>query len=229
MVGKEKLTGTLTTPDKPLPENPAILLIHRWMGTEIRNIDRAAVLAELGYTCMTFNLRGHGTSEGKLNELSINDHIEDCVSAYDFFTNRSGLELGKVGVVGASYGAYLAAVLSSKRHLNTMVLRAPAIYKDEDMSVSKLNRPREPLELYRKSKIPFKENVALRALCEFNRKVLIIESENDKRIPHQVIENYCNAVKPERLTYIIMAGADHSLSTEVQNAEFTELLVRWFE
>ena len=49
-------------------------------------------------------------------------------------------------------------------------------------------------------------------------------------IPHQVIVNYREAcISARSLTYRLIEGADHGLSTESMQAAYTALLVKWFK
>ena len=73
------------------------------------------------------------------------------------------------------------------------------------------------------------ESNALRVCREFTGDVLIVESEHDTVIPHQVIVNYREAcISAKSLTYRLMEGADHGLSNEAWHRAYTTLLVNWF-
>ena len=48
-------------------------------------------------------------------------------------------------------------------------------------------------------------------------------------MPHQVIVNYREAcISAKSLTYRLMEGADHGLSSEAWHRAYTTLLVNWF-
>jgi hypothetical protein len=48
-------------------------------------------------------------------------------------------------------------------------------------------------------------------------------------IPHQVIVNYREAcISARSLTYRLIEGSDHGLSTESMQAAYTQLLTKWF-
>lgn len=69
----------------------------------------------------------------------------------------------------------------------------------------------------------------MRVCREFTGDVLIVESEHDSVIPHQVIVNYREAcVGAKSLTYRLMEGADHGLSNETWHRAYTAILVNWF-
>ena len=127
-------------------------------------------------------------------------------------------------------GRYLAAILTELRPVRWLALRVPALYKDSEWRLPKLRLRREQaLEQYRLQTVNPDESNALRVCREYAGDVLIVESENDTVIPHQVIVNYREAfVGAHSLTYRLMEGADHGLSNETWHRAYTAVLVSWF-
>jgi len=69
---------------------------------------------------------------------------------------------------------------------------------------------------------------ALRACRAFTGDVLIVESEHDSTVPHQVVVNYREAcATAHSLTYRVIEGADHGLSDTRWQQAYTTLLVNW--
>src|SRR5258708_5167047 len=135
----EMVTGTLHFPDLPAgrqetfkAKNPAVLFIHGWTSNEDGYHPRAKALTELGYICLTINLRGHGTSSGKLEDYSRKDHLDDSLAAYDYLSKQENVDLNNISIVGASYGGYLGAIVASKRRITNLALRAPALYLNKN-------------------------------------------------------------------------------------------------
>ena len=59
--------------------------------------------------------------------------------------------------------------------------------------------------------------------------LLIVESQHDTIVPHQVVVNYREACLHARsLTYRLIEGADHGLTTEAWQTGYTQVLVNWF-
>lgn len=157
------------------------------------------------------------------------DHLRDCLAAYDRLIAASGVEPSAVGVVGSSYGGYLASILTSRQTVRWLGLRAPALYEDDGWSLPKrwLHHDTD-LVAFRHRAVPPEENVALRASASFRGDVLLIESERDNVVPHTVIESYLSAcVHAQSLTYCVLEGADHGLSEERWQSAYTTLLVSW--
>jgi len=133
--------------------------------------------------------------------------------------------------VGASYGAYLAALLIYKRPAHLFSLRAPALYKDEDWEVPKRRLHVDPqFAEYRRRTLRAEENRALGACAQFSGDVLLVESQNDEIIPHPAIANYIAAfANAHSMTYRVIEGADHALSQQAWQLAYTELLMSWMK
>lgn len=229
-VDNDQFPGTLLLPEKLHKKNPAVLLMHGWQSTQKRYVSRAEALTKLGYICLTFTRRDYREATGAYKSLSPFDHLRDTIAAYDFLAKQKGVDRGRISVLGASYGAYLAALLAKKRNVYSLVLRVPALYPDEKFMKQKSSSFTK--EDYQKRSITSSNNMALNAITHFNRSICIIESENDEVIPHETIEKYIEAANDNHhLTHKLMQGANHSLrgtKEDVWQKKFTQLLLEWF-
>jgi len=226
----QNIKGTVFLPETLLEKNPAVLFLHGWSSDRQGYRFRADPLVSLGFICLTIDLRGHGESDGKLEEFSRSDHLQDVLAAYDFLTKQKNVDSEKISVVGASYGGYLAAVLSGKRAVKNLVLRAPALYTNKDMDVPTAQLIIQRKEDFFKDMVPEADNLSLTGVRNIHGKFLIIESEKDQIIPHSVIEFYMGATKGKgKGTHLIMPGADHQLSKGEWKKDFIEHLVEFFE
>ena len=89
----------------------------------------------------------------------------------------------------------------------------------------------EDLTQYLKLLVRWRPHLNLTGLRDAERMldVLIVESEHDTVVPHQVIVNYREAcISARSLTYRLIEGADHGLSNEEWKTAYTVLLVNWF-
>jgi uncharacterized protein len=228
-VDEELIDGTLLTPDPPAAAAPGVLFVHGWGASQEQYLGRARTVASLGCVCLVFDLRGHVRSDWRREVVSREDNLRDCLAAYDRLIEAPGVDPSAVGIVGSSYGGYLAAILTSLRAVRWLGLRAPALYEDEGWSLPKrwLHHDTD-LVAFRHRAVPPEENVALRASAAFRGDVLLVESERDNVVPHTVIESYLSAcVHAGSLTYRVLEGADHGLSEEPWRSAYTTLLVSW--
>jgi len=212
---------------------PGVLLIHGWQSGQNRMFALAEELAQKGFVCLTFDLPSHNESDGDVNNLSIKDYLEACVSAYDFLTKISKVNPNNITVIGSSFGSYLGTILTLKRSVKNLVLRVPANYPDKEFEEVKQLRGFEIPEVmdWRSKKLDPSEAMSLKALHEFNGNIFIVESEKDEMVPHQTIQNYVDAVNnKEKLKYLLMKNAPHSLTGHPDFIkQFNQELLNWME
>src|SRR5918994_659141 len=193
---------------------PAVLFVHGWGGNQKQYLNRARAVAELGFICLTFDLRGHARSDEQRETVSREDNLRDLLAAYAALAGLPSVDSKAIGVVGSSYGAYLAAIMTAQRAVRWIALRAPALYNDAGWELPKRKLHEDPdFTAYRRRAVPAEENLALRACASFSGNVLVVESEKDDIIPHPVIANYLAAcTRAQSVTYRMIEDADHSLS-----------------
>jgi pimeloyl-ACP methyl ester carboxylesterase len=178
----------------------AVLFIHGWRSSKDGYTARVRPLVDrLGITCLTFDLGGHGHSTGDRADLSARDHVDDATAAYDHLVAAAGVDPGRIGVCGASYGAHVAVLLSAVRAVQCLVLRAPALPT---------------------------HGIGLDQLRAFAGPTLVIESSRDDIVAPATIRAYLAAAR--RPAHRII-DASHRLVTPQENAAFTSLLLDWFD
>lgn len=230
-IAQQVVAGSLYCPDTFKDNAPSILFIHGWKSNKEEFAEAARALCDMGFVSLSCNLRGHDQHSQPLKTVSREDNLEDVLTAYDLLASRHDVDPARIGVVGVSYGGYLAATLSARRRVRWLVLRAPALYKDTDFDKPKeqVNKIQN-LPAYRREHLDPEDNQVLADISRFGGDVLILESENDSIIPHQEIMNYLNAFNRSRsLTHRIIPNADHALSEEQWQQEFVSILSAWFK
>ena len=222
------LAGNLFIAEHPKPL--AFLFIQGWRGEQ--NIGAARALSELGYSCMTYDMRGNGESEGDITLFSRDDFTRDAVVAYDYLQNIVGPS-ANIDIVSESFGAYTAALLSQEREVACMSLHVPASYPDEGYhkpAAPQIESSERKTELrnWRSTPLTHTQNRAYAALHAFNGPVQIIEAELDETVHRQSPLNYAAAVQnKEQLVYQIEKGAPHSLVDDKLQAEYEKQLTEW--
>lgn len=192
----------------------ALLFVHG-LGSDQSGYRHRAIAAveELDAVCLTFDLGGHGRSSGALDDLSAADHLNDLTAAADALLAHTEIDTNRLGVCGASYGAFLATLLTTERAVRRLVLRAPALYSDDVLDL--------PIRDRRGSSREARQSRALTSLERFNGKTLVVESGHDETVPHEVVAAYVSAARDVR--YEVIAGASHGLTDPSWDA----LFVRW--
>jgi uncharacterized protein len=177
-----------------------------------------AASLRLGAVCLTVDLGGHGRSDGAREDLSPRNHLDDALAAYDALLASGGVDQQRVGVCGASYGAYLTALLVQRRPVRRVLLRAPSLYPDQWLDV--------PLRLRQPLGSPPATSAAQRSLAAFDGDVLVLESGADEVISHATVEAYLSATRRARLE--VIPEATHRLTNPAWEATFVRLLLEWF-
>ena len=216
--GGRRLDANLVVPEG-ITSGAGLLFVHGLGSNQQGYLERAGAAAdELGCTCLTFDLSGHGASDGHLSELFVGDHLTDVVAAYDTLAAQRSVEPERIGVSGASYGAYLAGHLIATRPVARLLLRAPALYDDGAVDL--------PLRgLHRTRRMPEADEF-LGALGRYEHEVLVVESERDETIPHRIVQRYLDALT--RGQHRVVLGADHALIEQRWRAEFRRIVIDWF-
>jgi uncharacterized protein len=228
-VGVQRIRGRLLRPSPTHDRHAGIVFVHGWGATQRHDIGKAKRLVPLGYVGLTFNLRGHARTRRQRDTVTRADNLRDLRAAYDFLVAQPGVDPERIAVVGSSYGAYLAVLLTGERKVRALALQAPAIYKDSDF-----DRPKTALNLdgdlgaYRASRLAPEDNLALRNAARFEGDVLLVESENDTVIPHQVVENYRAAFSAAAsVAHHLLDHADHGLSSRQWRHAYGATLTEW--
>lgn len=221
----------ISLPPIVLEKNPAIMFIHGWNGSSESNTPYVKLLTQKGYICLNFDLPSHGSSVEARETLSRKDYLEFVLTQYDELATRNDVDTNKIHIFGSSFGAYLAILLSSKRHVARLALRVPANYKDEgfDDPQTLSTGENEDTMNWRYEALSKNDTLSLQALSQFSGNTLIVESEYDELIPHQAIQNYVNVIERENtLTYTVMKDTSHALDDEESKRKFVEILYEWF-
>jgi uncharacterized protein len=225
-VAGHSIAGTLIVPDTRMP---GVLFLHGWGGNQAQYASRAREIAALGCACLTVDMRGHAKTLAAQATVTREDNLRDALAAYDRLVHEGAVDDDQIAVVGSSYGGYLATILTTLRPVKWLGLRAPALYRDTDWTSPKLAlRQLQGLEAYRRLMHEAQDNCALRAATAYRGDVLVVESEHDTIVPHEVLENYRTAFAGARsLTYRVIDGADHGLTDPACRQAYTTLLVNW--
>ena len=107
-----KLAGVLHTPDdmKPGERRPTIAVLHGFGGTKNGGVPPAvaAILEDMGYVVLRFDMRGCGNSQGTPGRVICLEQVQDTRNAISFLETCAEVSKTKIGVLGFSFGAAVA-------------------------------------------------------------------------------------------------------------------------
>lgn len=227
-----KLRGRTYGKADPNDPRPAILFLSGWNpGTQswtTNDIQATYCAWKLNIVCMTIALRGMG-SVGNIKALTRADFLKDVVAGYDCLTESEGIDKERISVVGESFGAYLACILSTKRAVKSLALRVPTDFPDEGFE----DTPQEKLagllsQEWKKQEHQFAESRALHGLRDFQGDILLVAAELDEYVPYQTTRNYLEAINESaKVKYVMMRAARHALMNPIKLYQFMKLQSKW--
>jgi dienelactone hydrolase len=210
------LAGTLVSTEPP--SGAGVLFVHGLGSSRATNVERAeAVSRHHSATCLAIDLGGHGDSAGRLTQMTPRQNLADVVASYDRLASEPGVDPARIGVCAASYGAYLAVLLTAFRSVDRMLLRAPALYRDDCFDRGLGQRiPGDPITA----------PTPLAHLALFPGRVTIVESEFDDVISADTIAAYLGALPSA--AHVVQAGARHALTDPIWRLDFQRMVVEFF-
>ncbi len=141
--GNAILTGTLTYP-KNGGAFPAIVLVN---GSGQQNRDSevfghrpfkvlADHLSKNGFAVLRYDDRGIGGSKGEVNLATTTDFASDANAAVDFLRQRKIVQSNKIGIIGHSEGALIAAMVAAENsNVNYIALLSGPVIKGDSLLI----------------------------------------------------------------------------------------------
>jgi pimeloyl-ACP methyl ester carboxylesterase len=107
-----KLNGTLFIPSgaSKYRRLPGAVMCHGYGGDQVAFENSAKTLASEGIITLTFDFRGHGSSEGTLD----GSIVDDVMDAWDFLRSQPEVDKKSMGLIGHSMGAFSAILAAGK-------------------------------------------------------------------------------------------------------------------
>ena len=225
-VAGDHFDATIAVPDR---RQPAVIFVHGWNGTQEFDLGHVRDAVAVGCVVLALDLRGHDRKDPRHERVTREDNLRDLLTAYDLLVAREDVDANAIAVVGFSYGAYLATLLTAQRRVQWLALRSPALYPDDGWNVPKHElEDRVELDRYRRHVQSPEGNRALAALAAFRGDVLLVRAQEDEVLPLPVSESFRGAlVRASSITTRTISSADHALSRPDAKRAWAELLQDW--
>ncbi len=123
----QKLVGILHIPDGE-GHFPAAIYVHGYRSDKNsrKTIDLSKTIPEQGLVFFRFDLSGRGESDGKFEDTTVTQYIDDLRCAIDFISGLDVVDANKVGVIGNSLGGLVSLQEVSKdNRIKCLVLLSP--------------------------------------------------------------------------------------------------------
>ncbi len=131
-VGRQQLAACLHLPDPARLTAPApgVLCCHGLTGTRVgscyRFVQLARQLVESNIACLRFDFRGCGESDGRFEDVTVSQFIEDVHAAMAALADIPACDATNLGVAASSFGALTASLaLADETALRCLTLWAP--------------------------------------------------------------------------------------------------------
>ena len=220
-VGDETLRGSLFIPKGKGPF-PAVILFHGSGGVGEMYFEAAKELSKKGILGFAFNYRGAGVSDGVFEEQTLKMGIEDAKSALTFLISLKEVDKKRIGICGASFGGFIAALLSVNSNAISLILIGPAAY-----SLDELNKQRDKAGDLNED---FVKSESFNQMVKFKGKFLMVTSEFDEVIPAKMINEYLKRAKSaSKKESFILKGVKHRISINLKARNvLVKKIVDWF-
>ena len=222
--------------------NPAIVLPHGGPTGQVRNTfdARAAALASRGYICIAPNVRGSSGYGLAFQKANIKDlgggDLQDEVYATKFLLATGYVDSKKIGIAGGSYGGYMtlmaigkvpdiwAAAVDQYGVINWKTMATNADPFLQQYVKALLGDPEKNQEIY--------ENTSpLKYIRNEKVPLLVLQGENDIRVPKEESEQVVSILKQEGRTveahYYPQEG--HGFAKRENQIDALKRLVDWFD
>jgi dipeptidyl aminopeptidase/acylaminoacyl peptidase len=200
--------------------HPVVLVIHGgpFAAYSAAFFDEAQVLAGAGYAVLMCNPRGsagYGQAHGRAIKGAMGDlDMVDVLAFLDHaLATDAGLDASRVGVMGGSYGGYLAAWLTAheQRFVAAIVERG---FLDGRSSTGAADIGWYFQDEYQGDDLAKDAQSPLLLVDQVRTPTLVIHSEQDLRCPLSVAERYYTELKQRGVAaeLLIFPGESHELS-----------------
>ena len=145
-----KLQAVIQKPDlKPGQQCPMVVFCHGFGGTKEGPLFELITdsLQKHGIASIRFDFNGHGESEGKFEEMTVPNEINDAKKVMEYV--RDLRYVSKVALVGHSQGGVVASMTAGElgSDISAVVLMAPAaVLRDDAIRGSTFGKQYNPLD-----------------------------------------------------------------------------------
>ena len=221
-VGKDTLRGTLFIPDGKGPF-PAVILFHGSESTGDTNFELAEKLAQQGIVGFAFNYRGCGISDGDIKQQTIGMGLDDVEAAMKVFLSQKEVDKNRLGLLGGSYGGFLASLVVNRYNIKSLVLSVPAAYDQSELSDIHGAHLGKNLR-------HFTNSLSYKEIAKFKGYLLIIQAENDEILPAGMVEKYFeSAALAEKKEKLVLKNTRHQIRLNPDSKSiFIQKVISWF-
>jgi uncharacterized protein len=236
----DKLCAIVNNPSDD-KNKPVIVLAHGFSTSKNSGTytTLAEKLAKHDISTFRFDFFGHGESEGKFENITISEAVDDILHAIKYLKTQKYI---KIGLMGSSFGGISSIIAASKTNdLYLLALKSPVSnYLEKEIET----KSEEELEdwktkgyrIYvsgdgRESKLnysffeDFRNNDGYKAAPKIKIPTLIVHGDKDEIVPYKQSVKTCKLIADCKLNTI--KGADHRYENPAHKEEMWEAIVNF--
>lgn len=233
----DKLCGILSNPTSD--KNKAIIVLCHGFTTSKASktyVKLEQLLNIAKVSTFRFDFLGHGESEGKFENITTSEAVDDISNAIKYLKE---LGYGKIGLMGGSFGGLASIMAASKtRNLFVLALKSPVSNYEEKtiLTYSKRelrdwknkgykyfqNNEGKKMKLNYAFFEDFKNNDGYKASKKIKVPTLIVHGDKDESVP--VEQSIKTAEIIENCKLEIIKGADHQCSVPKNRQRMLNLI-----
>jgi uncharacterized protein len=221
----------------PAPARGTVIYLHGVSECVIVGLPMAKQLHDRGYNVFLYDSRRHGNSGGTFCTYGFYEKY-DTTTVINYLVSRPDIQVGKIGLFGASMGAAIAIQVASIDSRVAAVVAESGfatlrtVFDDYQKRMIKLPWHYLRNIVIRRSErlAHFKANAVspLLAVKRIHVPLFIIHGTADDRIKCSYSEMvFKNANEPKEL--LLLPGARHNDMAQIGGEEYTERIIAFFE
>ena len=229
------LAATLEKPVLKQGEKcPIVIICHGFGGNRNQGTTNsiAQQLPELGIATIRFDFNGHGESEGRFEDMTVLNEIDDAKRIYQYAASLPFVDTERIAILGASQGGVVASMtageLGSKKLAATVLMCPAAVLRDDCIKGNTMGKQYNPLDP--PERLEFGNGMALgrefiktafslpiyETAERYHGKSCIIHGTGDRLVPYTYGIRYHNIWPGSE--YHQLEGYDHGFNPNPQTA-----------
>ena len=181
-----------------------------------------------------FDFNGHGQSEGKFENMTVLNEIEDAKKVFDYVKNLDYVDPDSISIAGHSQGGVVTSMLAGELgadKVSKIVLFAPAaVLRDDAIRGTAFGvnydaaNPPETVKIF--GNLNLGRNYILTAQTlkiyetaeKFTGPVCLIHGTGDRLVPYTYSERYNKIYRNNEIQLHLLDGVDHGFNSHWEGA-----------
>lgn len=214
----------------------AVILSHGYLSNRNSRTNQALarILREKGISTVSFDVYGHGDSEGDVEHLTVSKAVSSTLAAYDHAS--SGYK--RIGICGSSFTGSVSLIAASKRDPAVIALKCPVFMPRElwdwrhgekgirewkERGYVETWGSRWYFEAYEDAK-----GYDMKAIASsVKAPTLVVHGDKDVTVPISQAENLIHFLGSQEKRLLEIKGADHFFKDERSFSLMVDSIAGW--